>query len=222
MELKEYLAILRKRLLMIVVITLCSVLISAVMSYFILKPIYKANISVLIGKSQNTTTNSSNNYSDLLLYQNSVKTYSILATSRKVAEDVIYKLSLNMKPEEVISMISATPNSSTEFMTLTVKAKDAKLAQDIANQLAKSLRNVSIDIKKEDAVQLVDDAMLPSSPDSPKPTLNLAISVVVGILVSIGIAFIIEYIDNTIKSQEELERLLELPVIGLIPYVDKD
>jgi capsular polysaccharide biosynthesis protein len=219
-ELREYLIILKKRISLIIFVTLLAALISAIYSYFILKPVYKANISVIIGKNASTNTATAQNYQDMLLYKGSVKTYSVLATSRKVADDVISTLDLDMDSNELIPMLSSSAAGDTEFLTLTVKNRDPELAVKIANQLAKSLKTVSSEIKKEDAVQLVDDAKLPTSPDSPKPMMNIAIAFFLGLMLSIGISFLLEFMDNTVKSQEEIEKLLEIPVIGIIPLVD--
>jgi capsular polysaccharide biosynthesis protein len=219
-ELREYLIILKKRISLIIFVTLLAALMSAIYSYFILKPVYKANISVIIGKNAATNAATAQNYQDMLLYKGSVKTYSVLATSRKVADDVISRLDLDMDSNELIPMLSSSAAGDTEFLTLTVKNRDPELAVKIANQLAKSLKTVSAEIKKEDAVQLVDDAKLPTSPDSPKPMLNIAIAFFLGLMLSMGISFLLEFMDNTVKSQEEIEKLLEIPVIGIIPLVD--
>lgn len=223
-NLDQFINIIKKRLVFIIIITFLSTLASVLITYFVMKPVYKANISVIIGKSADDadTKNNTNRYDDLLLYQNSVKTYAVLATSRKVAEDVILKLNLDMTSQNLISMISAAPNTNTEFLTLTVKSQDKELAVKIANQLAQSLKEVSIAVKNQDAVNLVDDAQMPTQPDSPKPHLNIVIGLLLGLIVSIGLVFFMEYMDNTVKSQEELERLLELPTIGTIPTISKN
>ncbi|MDP4176985.1 MAG: Wzz/FepE/Etk N-terminal domain-containing protein [Bacillota bacterium] len=222
MEITNYINIIKKRLLLIIFVTLTFTLISAIVSYFFIKPTYKANISVIIGKGETTTNTAvTENYNDLLMYQNSVKTYAALATSRKVADDVISKLNLNMDTATLISMISATPNANTEFLTLTVKAKDKETSVKIANQLAQSLKEVSQSIKKQDSVNLVDDAQLPTQPDSPKPKLNIVIAFFLGLMVSVGVVLLLEYLDNTVKTQEDIESLLGIPTIGLIPIIDK-
>lgn len=220
-ELKEIFFIIKKRLLLIAAITLFAALTSAIVSYFIIKPVYKTNISVLIGKQDNSSASASQ-LSDLTLYQKSVKTYTVLATSRTVAEDIIKKLNLNISTGSLISMISASSNADTEFITLTVTSKDPKLAVDVANQLAKSLKDVSKTIKNQDLVQLVDDAVLPTSPASPKPLLNIGIAALLGLMASIGIIVILEYLDNTIKSSNDIEKYLGLSVIGNIPLIDND
>jgi len=219
MELTEYIQILKKRVLMIIVITLLSTFTSAVVSFFLIKPVYKADISVLIGKTE-TATGAQSNYNDLLMYQKLVKTYAELAKKRIVAADVISKLKLTISESQLLSMVSVTPNGDTEFVTITVKSGDATQAVSIANQLAKSLKTISISIKNADNVYLVDEAQLPTSPDSPKPKLNMAIAFFMGLMVSVGIVFLIEYLDNTVKTQEDVEKLLGLTVIGIIPLVE--
>lgn len=220
MELHEYLNILKKRWSLIVVITLAATLISGVVSYFIIKPTYKSDISVIIGKQDTgDTKTTSQNYNDVMMYQKLVKTYSELVKSRTVAENAIQKLGLNMKAEQLQGMVSVAPKGDTEFLTITVKSKDAKLAMEIANQLAVSLKEVSLNIKKVDNVQILDPAELPTTPDSPKPKLNMAIAVFLGLMVSVGVIFLIEYLDNTVKSPEDIEKLLGIPVIGTIPVI---
>ena len=151
------------------------------------------------------------------MYQKLVKTYSEFTKSRKVSEHVIQALNLNIEPSQLQSMVSVQPKGDTEFLTITVKSKDPTEAKDIANQLARSLKYISNDVKKVDNVQLLDEALEPTAPDNPKPKLNMAIAFFIGIMVSLGIAFLLEYLDNTVKSQEEIEKLTGVPVIGIIP-----
>lgn len=220
MELQEYLSILKKRWSLLVIITLIATLISGIISYFIIKPTYKSDISVIIGKMDTVDTKTpSMTYNDVMMYQKLVKTYSELAKSRTVAEHAIDALGLKIKPDALRGMISVAPKGDTEFLTITVKSNNAEEAMNIANQLAKSLKQVSTDIKKSDNVQILDPAQLPTTPDSPKPTLNMAIAFFLGLMVSIGLIFLLEYLDNTVKSPDELEKMLDLPVIGSIPLI---
>jgi capsular polysaccharide biosynthesis protein len=220
MELQEYLNILKKRWSLLVVITLVTTLVSGIVSYFVIKPTYKSDISVIIGRQDNTATTTPNmSYNDVMMYQKLVKTYSELTKSRTVAENAIQKLSLGMKAEQIQGMVSVAPKGDTEFLTITVRSKDAKLAMDIANQLAQSLKEVSLQIKKVDNVQILDPAQLPTSPDNPKPMLNMAIAFFLGLMVSVGLIFLLEYLDNTVKSPDDIEKILDIPVIGTIPFV---
>ncbi|WP_027631822.1 YveK family protein [Clostridium hydrogeniformans] len=218
MELKEYLHIVKKRWLLILSVTLVSIFIAALASFLIIKPTYKADISVIVGNSQEANANKQN-YNDVIMYQKLVKTYSEFTKTRLVSEDVINELGLSMTPDKLLSMVSVAPKGDTEFITISVKSKKPAEARDIANQLAKSLKKVSNEVKKADNVQLVDEAVLPTSPASPKPFLNMGIAFVLGIFISVGIVFLIEYLDNTVKSSDEIEKMLDIPVIGAIPMV---
>ncbi len=221
MELMEYFNIIKKRILLVVLITIGSTVISGILSYFVITPTYKADISVIIGKVESNPEDSKAEYNDVIMYQKLVKTYSEFAKSRKVSEHVIDTLKLNIEASQLQQMVTVAPKGDTEFLTITVKSKDPKEAMDVANQLAKSLKIISTDVKRMDNVQLLDEAILPTAPDNPNPRLNMAIAFFIGIMFSLGIAFLLEYLDNTVKSEEEIEKLTELPVIGIIP-LNKD
>jgi capsular polysaccharide biosynthesis protein len=220
-ELQEYLQIIKKRWLLILAITVSAAAISAVVSFFVIKPTYKSDISVIIGKTDTSLGGSSQtaNYNDILMYQKLVKTYSELAKSRTVAEHVIKSLDLNMTPGALQGMISVSPKGDTEFLTIAVTSRNAEQAMNIANQLARSLKAVSIDVKKMDNVSILDAALLPTSPASPRPMLNIAIAFFLGLMVSVGLVFLLEYLDSTVKTQDDIEKLIGVPVIGVIPFV---
>ncbi len=220
MELVEYLDIIKKRWTLLVAITLIATLVSGIVSYFIIKPTYKSDISVIIQKQDNASAaNSAMSYNDVMMYQKLVKTYSELAKSRTVAEHAISALGIEMSADALRGMISVAPKGDTEFLTITVKSKNAKQAMELANQIAKSLKQVSLNIKKVDNVQILDPAQLPENQDSPKPMLNMAIAFFLGLMLSAGVIFLLEYIDNTVKVPEDIEKMLDVPVIGIIPLV---
>lgn len=231
MELKERFYILKRRLI-IIVLTLVVTLSFGVISCFVIKPLYKADVSVIIGKTQSSLNNSSSNYYDVMLYQTLVQTYSKLTISRAVAEDVIKKLDLkttNMKtlvstPMTVVnllSMITVTPDKDTQFLTISVISKDQIQTMNIANQFAKSLKAISMEINKIDIVMVIDEAGVPIINDSPKPVRNIAMAIFIGIIFSAFLIFWLEYLDNTIKTKEDVETVIGLPVIGTISLIKK-
>ena len=219
MDIREYFQIIKKRWLLIAVITLIAALISAIFSYIFIKPTYKADISVIIGSTSTSGEDASQDYNSILMYQSIVQTYTEIAKTRLVAQDVIEALDLDMSSISLIGTISVTVKSNTEILNITVESGDAKMARSIANQYAKSLKKISHEIRGVDNVSLMDEAVLPVSPDSPKPLINIAIAFFIGLMISVGVIFLIEYMDNTIKSTEDLEKLFNLPVLGSIPVI---
>lgn len=220
MELIEYFNIIKKRILLVILITIGATLLSGVLSYFVITPTYKADISVIIGKAENKSVEPQDSYNDVMMYQQLVATYCEFVKSRKVSEHVIKALKLKIDPMQLQAMVTVAPKANTEFLTITVKSTDPKEAMDIANQFAKSLKYVSNNVEKVDNVQLLDEALLPTAPASPNKKLNIAIAFFIGLMVSLGIAFLLEYLDNTVKNQDEIERLTGIPVIGIIPLTE--
>ena len=120
MEIVEYLNIIKKRMLLIILVTIGATVLSGVLSYFVITPTYKSDISVIIGKTENKSTVSQDSYNDVIMYQQLVKTYSEFAKSRKVSEHVIKALKLNMNPIQLQNMVTVAPKGDTEFLTITV------------------------------------------------------------------------------------------------------
>lgn len=221
MDLQEFLNVLKKRIILISLITLAITLTTGIISYFIIKQTYKVDISVIIGNSNKSNGTEAQKYDDILMYQKMVKTYSNLVKSRIVADDVIQKLNLGpMKASDLLSRIYVTPDNDTQLLTITVLSKEPEQAMNIANQFAKSLKDVGVKVNKVDIVELIDEAQLPTVPDSPKPVRNILMAFFIGIMFSIGLAILLDCLDNTIKTAEDVKHVLGLPVLGTISLID--
>ncbi|MFL0267502.1 YveK family protein [Candidatus Clostridium radicumherbarum] len=221
MDFKRFISILKKRFLFICLITFAITLAAGYLSYFVITPIYKADISVIIGNSNNSNEINKQNYDDVLMYQKMVKTYSKLIKSRIVAEDVIKNLKLEpMSTSDLLESVTVTPDNDTQFLTIAVLSKDTKQAMNIANQFAKSLKSISMKVNEIDIVEIIDEAQLPIEPESPKPIRNIIMAFFVGNMLSIGFAIMSDYLDNTIKTEEDVQMLLGIPVLGTISKVN--
>ncbi|KPU27359.1 hypothetical protein TR13x_04560 [Caloranaerobacter sp. TR13] len=218
-ELREYFFILWKRAWLIALITILSVVTSGIISYFVLEPEYQTFATLMVGKPKNSEDTIQ--YSDVLLNQKLVTTYGEIAKSRVVSKEVIKNLKLNLAPEELRKKINVTLVRDTEIIKIEVTDKDPELAAKIANELSNVFMKHVVKIMKIENVQVIDRAEVPINPVKPKPKLNMAIAGVLGIMISIFIIFFIEYLDNTIKTPEDVERYLDLPVIGIIPDISK-
>ena len=215
-DLLEILRIIRKRLWIIILLTVMAVVISGLLSYFFLDKIYQTSTTLMVSKTQSDSTNVLQ-YNDVLLNQKLVKTYSEIAKSNRVLDKVIEKLELNVSAGELRKKITVNSVQDTEIIRISVEDLDPQFATDLANGIAVIFMGEVAKIMKMDNVQLIDPAKLPEAPIKPRPVLNMAIAGVLGIMVSLGIIFLIEYLDNTVKSAEDIERRIGLPVLGSIP-----
>ena len=219
-ELRQYWDVLRKRWMIVILLPIIAALTSGIISYFFIKPVYQASTTLIVGKKaseagQQATQMLDNNV--LLANQQLAKTYATIAQSRTVEQNVIKNLKLPLTVENLDKLISITPVKTTEILEIQVTNTDPELAATIANTMAQEFSKAVIEIKKVDSVSIVDNAVTPDKPVKPNKTLNVLIAFVVGLMASVGLVFLLEYMDNTIKTTSDVEKLLGIPVLGLIP-----
>ncbi len=222
-ELREYWEVLRKRWIIVVAIPLIAALTSGIISFFIIKPVYQASTTLIVGKKASESGQAAVQMLDNSVLQANLqlaKTYATIAQSRTVEQNVIKDLGLSLTVGELNSMISINPVKTTEILEIQVANIDPELAAAIANSMAQEFSKAVIEIKKVDSVSIVDSAVTPIKPVKPNKTLNVLIAFVVGLMASVGLVFLLEYIDNTIKTTSDVEKLLGIPVLGVIPNYD--
>ncbi|RJQ26974.1 MAG: lipopolysaccharide biosynthesis protein [Peptococcaceae bacterium] len=219
MELKDILRVLRKRKWLLILIPLVAVLTSGVMSYFILEPVYQASATLMVGKTYAGPNGPLLQYTDILTANQLVKTYSQIAKSRTVAEQVIAVQNLPISPQQFSKMVSVQPVQDTQLIQIKVESADPRLAAAMANAAAGVFMEKVVSVMKVDNVNIVDPAVEPPFPVKPNKKLNMVISVIIGIMAAVGLVFLFEYLDQTIKSSEDINRYLEIPVLGTIPRI---
>lgn len=219
-NLKELFDYFKERLLTIIAIILVVLIIGSVYSIFIKTPLYQSTASiVLVSDDGQAGGNQSYTTSDLQLNQNLVSTYSEIVTSRKIVDTVIDNLSLEYTTEELQDNIVVTNKDDTEIINITVTDEDKSLAADIANEIVKVFGEEIKNIYKLQNVSTIDVAEEAEEPYNINIVKDLLIYLAIGIVLSCGIIFVIYYFDTTIKSAEEIETKLELPVIGVVPKI---
>lgn len=219
-DLREYLEIVRKHLGMITLMTLFAVTVSAAVSFFWLAPVYETSTTLMVNKAKEDTSRIVETQ-DIMLSRQLVTTYGEIAKSNAVLKDVIVNLELEMSVEELAEKISVTPVKETEIMRITVTDTNPRIARNIANETANVFMEEVARIMNVDNVQTIDRAELPVAPIKPNKLLNIAIAGVLGVMAGLFIAFLREYMDNTIKTPEDIEKHLDLQIIGMIPIFEQ-
>lgn len=215
LDLRDFFYILKKRLKLILCITLGCTIVSGVVSFFVIKPTYEASSTIIVGKPNGNQKTDNN---DVMMYQNLVKTYTQIAESNSVAESTIKKLGGDITLDKLEKMVSVEAESGTQILTIKADNKSPAQAVKIVDTMAESFINESKRVYPTGGdIQIVDRAQYPDKPVKPKKALNVAIAFFLGLLVSVGFAFLLEYSDNTIKTEDDVSKYLGLPVIGVIP-----
>lgn len=216
MELKELWRIIKKRLVMVVVITLVATITSGVLSKFVLSRQY-AGTATLIVIPHNSTQDL---LTSMVTGQQLVDTYAQLVTSREVVQPVYSGLHSGMSLTKFTGAITATPETNTDLLTVTVKGSSPAFASRVANLVASQTVATVARVEHQKDLQVIT----PASPNpiavSPKSKTNVAIAFVLGLLVSGGLAFLLEYLDDSVHSEDDVKRYFGLPVLTVIPTID--
>lgn len=221
-SLKELFQVLRKRLAMILAITFGAAIVSAIISFFFMTPIYQSATQILVNqkKQEGAAFQAGEVQTNIQL----TNTYKVIIKSPVILDQVKEKLNLDMTAEELAEKIEVANEKDSQVISVTAQDKDPKVARDIANTTAEVFTDEVVKIMSVDNVTVLSKAEVgeAQSPIKPNPTLNIAIAFVVGLMASVGLAFLLEYLDNTVKKEEDIEALLGLPVLGVVARMDED
>lgn len=167
LDLSEVFDILRKRKKLIILITSICVIITGILSFFVIPPTYEASVSVIIGKSPDLSSNSQVNYQDVMMYEQVTKTYAKIALSNTVAEMATQKLNTGITADDFLKCINAKPETDTQIITLTADSKSAQDAMNMVNALSDCFIEESQKIYPTGSAQIMDKAQLPKYPIKP-------------------------------------------------------
>ncbi|YCI75553.1 Wzz/FepE/Etk N-terminal domain-containing protein [Bacillus sp. R1-10] len=217
---KDIFKTLKKRWKLIMLLTLIAALVSGSISYFLLTPVYQSSTQILVNQKQ-----SDNQLDSTQIRSNidMINTYSVIIKSPAILEKVIDELELNQSVDQLSQKITINSQENSQVFSLTVQDRNPAKAVEIANTVSSIFQKEIKDIMKVDNVSILAKAEVKENPTpvKPNPLLNIAIAVVVGLMAGIGLAFLLEYLDNTIKDEDDIERLLDLPLLGSIQKISQ-
>ncbi len=203
-------------------ILLISIFLCTVFSYFFSKnymtPVYKAESKMFVGREKDALANV--NLIDLQIGEQLVTDYSELIKTNRVLEEVIENMSLDIDSEALVEMIEVKSIEKSRFLNVIVRHTDPKFATDFVNEISEVLREKAEEIVGAKNIQIVDYAVVPTVPDSPRPVRNSAIGFIVGLVIAILIVIIRFLIDNKIETREDIEELCDLSLLGEVPKIE--
>jgi capsular polysaccharide biosynthesis protein len=144
-----------------------------------------------------------------------------VADSQRVAEATIQRLNLNITPDELVNHLSATQVSETPFIEIKYEDSNPEMARRIVNTVPEvlpgQLSDVNLGTTGAITAKVFDPASTPSTPVSPNPLRNGFVAFVIGLMLGVGLAFLLDYRDNSWRSPEEVEIISGVPTYALIP-----
>lgn len=221
-SLQDLFTTLKKRFSLIALMVLLAVTIAGVVSFLILTPIYETSTQILVNQEQSEASQAINQniQADLQL----INTYSVIIKSPVILDQVASELGLNTSTEELNNKITVATAQNSQVVNISVKDENPARAVNIANSTASIFEKEIKGLMKVDNVSVLSKAVLKENPSpvAPNPILNMAIAAVVGLMLGVGIAFLMEYLDTTMKNDQDIEEILGIPLLGFIsPIEDK-
>ncbi|MBT2605116.1 capsular biosynthesis protein [Bacillus sp. ISL-53] len=217
-SIKDIFKTLKKRWKLIMLLTLIAALISGTISYFLLTPVYESSTQILVNQKKSDNLLDSNQIRSNI---DMINTYSVIIKSPAILDKVVDELELDQSVEQLSEKITINSQENSQVFSLTVQDSNPTKSVEIANTVSGTFQKEIKNIMNVDNVSVLAKAEIEENPTpvKPNPLLNIAIAVVVGLMAGVGLAFILEYLDNTIKDEEDIERLLELPILGSIQKI---
>lgn len=212
-DLKELFEFIKKKIGLLITITVVVCLLGCIYGLFIQKPMYKSYTTIILGGNE-TTASQTITQSDITLNKNLVDTYAEIVKSRRVLEQVIAELDLEETYEELSNKISVSSVNNTEIIKITVADSNPIEAKNVANVTANFFSKEVVKLYNMNNVNVLDEANEANEPYNINIPKQVIIYFFIGIIIALSILFIIFYFDRTIKSVEQVEQKIKLPILG--------
>ena len=209
-----------KRKFSIVLVALVFAVAAFGYSAFLAKKEYQSTSRIYVVSRQNQDNNALTN-SDLQAGSYLVKDYREIILSQNVLSQAIEELKLDMTPAELSKKISVSVPTDTRILSITAKDGNPKEAARIANGLRNVAAEKIIAVTKVSDVTTLDEAEVPQSPSSPNIRRNVLLGFIAGAGLMVVLMVVVEVLDDRVKRPEDIEELMGLTLLGIVPDIKK-
>lgn len=222
-SLNEIFEVIKKRFKIILSATIIITLLVAIVSMFILTPMYEASSQFIVNEPEGKEA-SQFDANTIRTNVEVINTYNVIITSPAILDDVTEELNLDYGASTLANKVSVSSEQDSQVVTVTVTDPNQEVASEIANEVVATFENKIPDIMNVDNVSVLTKAEVleDPSPVNPNVKLNIAIGLVLGLMLGVGIAFLLEYFDTTVKTEKDIQKLLDVPVIGVISTIEDE
>lgn len=216
-DLKELFFVVKRKLWIIILAGVIGAAAMGAYSAMVMKPVYTSSTMLYIVNKSTTLTS----LTDLQLGTQLTKDYKVLVTSRPVTRKVIENLDLNLDHEALLNKVTVNNPTDTRILSISVVDHDPYMAKAIADEFATVASVRMAEIMDSAPPNIVEEGYLPTRKTSPSITKNTAIGGMAGIFIAIAAVVALFVMNDSIKTPEDVEKYLELTVLGTIPVFDE-
>lgn len=217
-DIREIFYLLRAHILVIVIVGILTALLAGVGTKCLITPQYTSTSKLYIaGKSSVVSS-----LADLQIGTQLTKDYAELVQSRPVIEDVIKQLDLDMEYQDLLNITSISNATDTRILVISVEYPDPKMAKKLVDKIANVTAKRISEIMDVSEPKIVEEGYAEEFPSSPNMTRNVLLGGVLGVALVVFILIIRYILDDNIKSQEDVEKYLQLNTLALIPLGEEE
>ncbi|RJE83612.1 lipopolysaccharide biosynthesis protein [Paenibacillus sp. 1011MAR3C5] len=225
LDLRQYLSIIRKRLALILsIVVICSAVAAAYSLYF-KDPIYEASTKIIVNQTPSQSATQQLDLNQINTNIRMIDTYKEVIKTPAILDKVVTQYpELGYTAQEIGRHIQVSSVNNTQVMTLVVEDVNYQRAAQTVNAVSNVFREEIQHIFKVENVSILNEADLNAQPGpvSPNVPLNIAIAFIVSLMLSVGIVFLLEYMDDTIKTESDVFEHLGLPTIAMISRMNPE
>lgn len=214
-DLLEVLNAVRQHLLAVILATVILAGVGFGVSKFFITPQYEASALMIVNTRQDTTSNVTSDQINSAVKL--VDTYSIIIKSRTVLQQVIDDLNLVIDYDSLYKRVTVSDVDTTQVIKIAVQDPNPQAAQIICNQITAVAPGIIMDKVEAGSVKVIESASLPGKPVSPRTLRTTALGMMLAMVVCVGIVVLRMLLNNKINTEEDVEKYLGLPVLGVIP-----
>lgn len=221
MEIKDIVHSVAKWWILIALLVVAAVAVGGFISFYMLQNEYVATAVMIISAPRGQQSLNQMTLTDYTLNVQLVNSYKVLCKTDRILDEVLLETGLPLSANELTSKIDVSAQNETEIINIAVTDTNPVTASRLANAVASVFMKEIPQIMQMDNVQIIDKATVPQAPVRPDRKMIIAVAGLIGLLLGIGIALLLEYFDVTIKSAEQFAKLMEAPALGMIPHLQE-
>ena len=215
-DLRELLFEMKKKIWFIIAGLLIGAAITGAYSKFLITPQYKSEAKLYVLSKETTLTS----LADLQIGSQLTQDYKVLVGSRPVLQGVVDHMKLDMTYRELEKKLTIDNPNNTRILTLTIKDPNPYLAKSIVDEVANTASDYIGEIMEMVPPKLIEDGEVASEKASPNVLKNTIIGGILGLLLVCGIIVVRVILNDTVKSEEDVSKYLDLPVLAVIHKKD--
>lgn len=218
LDLRELFYVIRKHMKGILAGLAVGLICAVLISMFVLPKKYTSSVSLYVNNGQ-PILNNALNMNDINASQKLVGTYIVILQDEHVMEQVAEQLNNPVSAGRLAGMISMGAVNDTEVLSISANTEDPQLSAEICNVFAEIAPQVLQRVVKAGSVEVLGEAKAATAPSSPSVAKNGMIGALIGLVLMAGWAFYREMADNTVKSEDDVRKHIDVPVLGEIPKI---